>query len=284
MNSLDAKLLRDVTMEDLQALVDAEVKEGREIEYKQCLPGETEEEKKKFLASASSFANASGGHLLYGVRERRDEGGNRTGLAESFPGILENPDMAIQRIENMLGSGIEPRIPGLEICRVPCGEDKSVIILRIPRSWIAPHMITYKEWCRFYTRNSSGKYRLDVGEIRGSFLRSQSASRYITEFQAERLGRILAGETPLPLPEGPLVAMHLLPLTAVEGTRFDVRQLSTRPDLLPLLGSGVNGIRVNFDGVVAFDRGGQYSFSRVLPVVPKWFTRNSGRRVIHTRQ
>jgi len=254
MNILDAKPLRDLTLSDLQVLVEAEVREGRDIDYKQRLPGETEAEKKEFLADASSFANASGGHLVYGVRERRDAANDPMAVPESFPGVeAENDDVAIQRLDNILRSGTDPRIPGVEIRAVRTSDGKPIIILRIPRSWTGPHMIAYQEWCRFYSRNSSGKCRLDVAELRGLFLRSESVSRYVREFQAGRLGSLLANETPLPLPECPLAVLHLVPLTAADpaGT-FDLRGIATQPRLLPPIRGGGWNDRLNFDGFVTF--------------------------------
>ena len=52
---------------DLQALVADAVAESKTIEYKQEMPGGTREEKIKFLAAVSSFANTAGGDLLIGV-------------------------------------------------------------------------------------------------------------------------------------------------------------------------------------------------------------------------
>jgi predicted HTH transcriptional regulator len=53
----------------LQTLVSNKVAEGKKIEYKQALPGNSDSEKKEFLADVSSFANAIGGDLIFGVEE-----------------------------------------------------------------------------------------------------------------------------------------------------------------------------------------------------------------------
>ncbi len=55
-----------ITKEDIEALVTDAVPEDRTIEYKQQLPGGTDEDKREFLADVSSFANAAGGDVLYG--------------------------------------------------------------------------------------------------------------------------------------------------------------------------------------------------------------------------
>lgn len=66
------KNIDEITEEDLQALIDNSVLESKSIEYKQSLPGNSDSEKKEFLADVSSFANASGGDLIYGIIEDRN--------------------------------------------------------------------------------------------------------------------------------------------------------------------------------------------------------------------
>jgi Schlafen, AlbA_2 len=75
-----------IGVEDLQRLVTNEIAEGRTIEYKECLPGQTDRDHQEFLADVSSFANAVGGDLVYGAKERR-ESGHATGIPESVEGL-----------------------------------------------------------------------------------------------------------------------------------------------------------------------------------------------------
>jgi predicted HTH transcriptional regulator len=63
------KDIDQITEEDLQVLIDNAVSESKIIEYKQLLPGKNDPDTKEFLADISSFANASGGDLIYGVVE-----------------------------------------------------------------------------------------------------------------------------------------------------------------------------------------------------------------------
>ncbi len=49
---------------DIEALVANEVREGRTLDYKENLPGNSDGDKTEFLADVSSFANASGGYIL----------------------------------------------------------------------------------------------------------------------------------------------------------------------------------------------------------------------------
>ena len=71
---------------DVDALVADEVREGRTVDYKETVPGSADGEKTEFLADVSSFANASGGYIIYGIREKRDGDGKPTGIPESAKG------------------------------------------------------------------------------------------------------------------------------------------------------------------------------------------------------
>ncbi|MBI3460167.1 putative DNA binding domain-containing protein, partial [Candidatus Acetothermia bacterium] len=62
------KRLEDITENDLKDLVDNKYREIKSIDYKVTLPGNSDSEKKEFLADVSSFANANGGDLIYGIK------------------------------------------------------------------------------------------------------------------------------------------------------------------------------------------------------------------------
>ena len=61
------KPIHTIDLDDLRALVDDEVREGKTIEYKCELPGGADSDRVSLLATVSSFANTAGGDLLIGV-------------------------------------------------------------------------------------------------------------------------------------------------------------------------------------------------------------------------
>jgi predicted HTH transcriptional regulator len=100
------KRLGDVTYEDLEDLLRSEVREGKSIDYKRALPGNSEGQKKEFLYDVSSFANTVGGDLIIGVDEDK-------GLPVEIPAFsCENIDEELQRLDSILMSGVEPRLKG----------------------------------------------------------------------------------------------------------------------------------------------------------------------------
>lgn len=182
--------LEEITEAHLQGLIDNGVREGRRIDYKEAV-GRRDEDKREFLADVSSFANAAGGDLLIGVAES-------DAVASALPGIEKaGVEAEILRLESLVRDGIDPRIPGLATHAVELASSRAVLVLRIPRSWAAPHMVTFRGHSRFYTRSSMGKYPLDVTEIRAAFVGSESARTQLRSFRIERLGRLAAMTVPL---------------------------------------------------------------------------------------
>ncbi len=100
------KQLKYIDEQDLRTLAVNKVKEGKTIEYKAELPGNRDKDKKDFLADVSSFANAAGGDLIYGIRAK-------DGVPKEPFGIeISNADAAVLRLDSMIRDGIAPRIPG----------------------------------------------------------------------------------------------------------------------------------------------------------------------------
>jgi hypothetical protein len=110
-----------------------------------------------------------------------------------------------------------------------------VILMRIPKSWASPHMIT-KGDSRFYSRSNAGKYPLDVSQIRAAFTLSESLAERIRRFRDERVARIIAGETPLTMAANvPKRILHIIPAAFSESaTAFDILAASKQyPSIRP---------------------------------------------------
>lgn len=206
------KRLEDIAIGDIRTLAENNVLERKTLEYKAALPGNKEGDKKEFLADVSSFANTVGGDLVFGVRESN-------GVVCSEIGMhVNDTDAETARLENMIRDGVSPRIP-VEIHTIDCEEGKTVIILRMRASLEAPHRVTYSGHDKFYRRNSNGKYPMDVGELRTSFLQSGEIVERIRRFREVRVANIRAGEAPLPvMSTDRFIAIHIVPLSAFSTT------------------------------------------------------------------
>ena len=241
------RAFEDITEADITALIENEVSEGRQIEYKLLLPESNDEAKKEFLADVSSFANASGGDLLYGVEEDDGKPVTALGLADI------NTDADVLRLENILRDGLDPRIPGLRMRAIDGFSQGPILVVRVPNSWSSPHMVTFKNYSRFFTRNSAGKYQMDVTEIRSAFVLAESLRERIGRFRDGRLGKIIAGETPVVLSDVPKIVLHVLPVSAFAlDVRLASSEMEEQRNSLGLIYWDVNDERHNVDGYIRY--------------------------------
>ncbi len=231
----------------LNALVTDGVRESRSLEFKAMLLWGNDSEKKEFLADVSAFANAGGGDLILGIEEDNGTASAVVGL-NSF-----DPDKDALRIESIVRDGVAPRIVGLRVRRVALTSGRPLVIIRVPNSLNRPHMVVFKQWSRFYSRNSAGKYQLDVQELRSAFVASESVTERIRQFRIERIDAILQGNTPAPLSGKSYVCIHMIPISAFEPAfSFDVARVQENGETLPPIGRRGWNPRVNFDGLLFF--------------------------------
>ena len=249
---LESKPIDELDENDLLQLIEQGTPEKKTVEYKRDAIGGSDSDTKEFLADVSSLANASGGHLIIGIDEEE-------GVPIELCGIeIANVDAEILRLESKIRDGIAPRIAGVETVAVSLSsQNKHAFVMRIPRSWQSPHMVTFKGSSKFYSRTSNGKYPLDVDEIRSAFVLSESVTDRIRGFRTDRINRVLTEQTPIPVKSGPKFMLHLIPLSAFSSVdTVDIQklikdhsvELITRTDRTIHLG----GRRINFDGLLVY--------------------------------
>lgn len=252
------KAIGDITKTDIDFLIENKIGESKTLEYKETLPGSKDSERKEFLADISSFANASGGDVIYGIKAAVNDIGKKTGEPEEvvpLHGITA--DEAKLQIENLIRTGIEPRIPVhvKEIAGYCDDGNGFVIIVRVPQSFASPHMVTFKNSSRFYCRSSAGKYQLDVQEIRIAFLATDSQAERVRSFLQNRLAKIMADETPVSLSSEHRLVLHILPLYPfLNHQRLQLSSNRNLPSDFRPIGAGGWDHRYNLDGFVTYDR------------------------------
>ncbi len=250
--------LNSITEQDLRVLVDNKVAETKFIEYKERLPGNSDGDKKEFLADATSFANASGGDIIFGIKESEGVPIEICGLGEI------NPDREIARLESIMRDGISPRMVGKDIKAIELQNGSTVIIMRISRSWALPHMVIFQKDYRFYTRNANGKHPMDVSEIRAAITLSETIIEKIRNFRLARLSMITSGETPLQFSDYPVIVLHVVPLNAFDPSiQVDLRIVQENAQLLKTIYGGTSSKRYNAEGFFAYDINGDWSNWRI---------------------
>ena len=206
------KPLSAITAADLRRLIDDEVGERKTLDYKRDLPGNSRADRIEFLADISSFANAEGGDLIFGIEAPSG------GLPIRIAGLkIDDVESLKLTFESRIRDGISRRLPGVEIREIALGEGLVALIVRVPKSWIGPHRVILEGHGHFYGRNSAGKYRLDVEELQTAFTLAEALADRIRSFRADRVIVIKAGDTPLEIEPGPKIIVHLVPLSAFSG-------------------------------------------------------------------
>jgi hypothetical protein len=236
----------------LEALKAGAVREGRLLDYKETLPGGSDDEKREFLSDITSFANAAGGDLIFGIRDRREEG-KATAEIDTIVGLPGlNVDAERLRLDAIIRDGVAPRMPPVTFHEIKRDPAPPCLLLRVSRSWAGLHMVTFKNLSRFYGRTSGGKYQLDVHEIRAGFIAAETAYDRLRRFRAERIAQVLALETPAPTAEGPKVILHLLPIDPGDGVWPRVLSLQEHEiiNAVPVIGGTPATWRFNLDGFV----------------------------------
>ncbi|MCE5213240.1 MAG: ATP-binding protein [Methanobacterium sp.] len=246
------KDLDQIDETDLQDLIDDEISEGKRVEYKEILPGNSDYEKKEFLADVSSFSNALGGFLIYGISED-----SYKGIPKELIGLnITNPDEEINRLENIIKHGFEPRIPTINIKAVKLINSTYgyALVFKIGKSWISPHRVVFKGHDKFYSRTSSGKFPMDVSELRTAFTLSETLNDRIKNFRRNRIAEISSGNSPAFLKDGAKLLINLIPINAFSSEmNYDLPNIGwdIQKNLAPMHCNGWNHHH-NFDGFITY--------------------------------
>jgi len=159
----DHKSVHEITDEEIDALVRNHVQERQHLEFKATVNLRTDDEKHELLKDVASMANGGGGYLVIGMR---DDG---KGKAQTYASDLKLDGERVKRsMTNLCHTYISQRIQGLEV-QSRIVKSHPVVIVRVPASDDAPHMVTFNETTGFYNRYSDGKRSMTVDEIRDAF-------------------------------------------------------------------------------------------------------------------
>jgi hypothetical protein len=239
------KALEQITSDDILALVANKEPERRTLDFKRDLPGTTDADRRELRADMTSFANANGGDLVFGVDEAN-------GVAVAVPGLeVSDIDAAIRQIEQTVQSGVDPRIPGFKSHEVSMPDTGPVIVVRVPRSWRGPHLVRINDTFRMYGRNSKGKYIFDATEIRSAFSLADELPQRVRRWRDDRLAAIIGGASPVPLIPGAKLIVHLVPLESLtSGSQVSVESMKAFGQHFPPLCDSGGRSRINIDGLV----------------------------------
>ena len=239
--------VKNVTLADLQSLIDEQVFENKELEYKDYsflngkLPPQT---KDKFPKEIAAFANTNGGIIIIGMKE--DD--NRLPTEITGTGMsLADFDEWLSSFRQVILSRIRPHLHGVECKPVKLDDTNIAIVISVPKSYSRPHSVWDGNKDEFFMRYANGVAYMDIDDLRREFLYSSVTQEKIRNFRRDRYAMILANECIGDLGNGGKLVFHIIPEWSFElGNSIDLTRLERR-DFRPLTGSSWNH-RFNADG------------------------------------
>jgi hypothetical protein len=226
--------LVDVALADIRRLINSEVVENINLEYKEALPSDGKDDKREFLADVAAIANMAGGDIVYGLADRRGDDSQSTGIPDRISGMrIDNPQTEIARLSNLIRDGIAPRLVGVAMQTLSC-PDGDLLIVRIPRSWNKPHMVTLSGANKFFVRGATGKNPMSVDEIGRAFSEQAALGESIRNWRSHRAELASRSEGPVPLAGHVKMLFHVIPASAFArnilrsvwaASEFDKRQI-----------------------------------------------------------
>lgn len=181
--SLFNKRITEIELQDIENLIKDQEAENKQLEYK----GEIQEDKKEkniINKAVCGFANANGGLFIYGLEE--DENKNPTlirGISLEDTSWDEKKRSILSTIES-----IEPRV-NVEIKEIELDDGKFIIIIKVPKSWNAPHCIKKNNGKNrsFYIRRDGSTNPMEFEEIKTMFDLNNSLLEKINNYRNERV-------------------------------------------------------------------------------------------------
>lgn len=177
------------------------------VTIKRQVPGGADADIKEFLADVTSLANTNGGDLVFGIDE---VDGTAAGLQ---PVSALRAETDLLRLENLLRDGVEPRLPSARLRWIEVGPEGGVILIRVQASFSAPHRVKFKNFGRFYARNSRGKFEMDTFELRQAFTASEQLPTRVRALHDEAVAAAFGAGRPFRLAAEPAAIVTILPLS-----------------------------------------------------------------------
>ena len=145
-----SKSADQISIGDIESLIDSQVPESEQIEFKESLPAKKghdpwlegknqigDRAKNEILEEVVAFANAYGGVCLLGIKESS----TKPPVAAEISPIPRCAELA-ESLKLVFRDCVDPQLPQIEIIPIKTNGESGVIICRAGQSRLAPHRVT----------------------------------------------------------------------------------------------------------------------------------------------
>ncbi len=143
---------------DIQELVDNDVPESQELDYKACdALQKTDGKKNEVSKDVSAFANAGGGTIIYGVVEKNHK-------PDKIDDGYDQDDISREWLENVITSRIHPKIDGVKINPIERTDGKYIYLVYVPQSQTA-HQAHDQKYYRRHNFKSEPMWDYEIRDV-----------------------------------------------------------------------------------------------------------------------
>lgn len=162
----------------LETLIQNQVEESTELEYKSAAAIDTTPQKKKDISKdVSAMANSAGGVIIYGIKEYGEQ--SKRHLPKEIDPIVRK-SFSKEWLEQIIQSNIQPKIQNIVIVPIVISDEEVVYKVVIPQSSTA-HQANDK---KYYKRYNFESVPMEDYEIR-DIMNRQKNPNIIMEFKIE---------------------------------------------------------------------------------------------------
>jgi len=157
------------SQKDIEDLISDKIEENLYLEFKRA---KAVEDQKEITKDVTSFANAGGGIIIYGVEEN-----NHVASKLDF---IDGGIITKEKLEHIINGKIQRKIENLEIIPIRFDSDikKSIYLVKIPQSQDAPHMAFDH---RFYKKQNFQSIPMEEFEVRNTYSRVNKSNLEIDD-------------------------------------------------------------------------------------------------------
>lgn len=162
------------TEKDIYDLINNEIEESIYLDFKAGgALGKSDGKRKEISKDVSAFANSDGGVIIYGLNEKNHK-------ADSFS-FIDGNEFTKEWLEQIISSTIQRKISNLKIIPIRFENkiEKTVYVVKIPKSFETPHMCKDN---RFYRRYNFESVQMEEYEIRELYSRKTIAKLQVEPF------------------------------------------------------------------------------------------------------
>lgn len=223
MPTINGKPFMDCSEEDLQVLIDnPDYRESDYLDYKASfsfldIPKNDPkrlEHIAEFRSDVCQFANAEGGYLIYGIKDKKGQASEIVGI--DIPG--DNTDkFELERKNNLVP--IMPKIPSVKFKFVPLASGKYVVVIAVTRDSYAPYIHLEGEHdFRIYKRVGNGKKALSYMELKNMFIQSRSLENDVLRYRKDRINYFRDNNDTIGGKRLRFLLLHIIPETFTDSS------------------------------------------------------------------